>query len=129
MPSVCTFWLLPAEEAELLRSWGQHEPFVAFVDRWQLSREEGRPVPLGPITDVATETSLLLAPVSLLHLVSPQEELFSGAPRYGLSAMNSCVVTYTRGRQIGRDLSLSNVAAYWFEVTPTDGRCQSHRRL
>jgi hypothetical protein len=121
MPSVCTFWLLPAEEAELLRSWGKYEPFVAFADRWQPSREAVRPVPLGSIRDAATEASLLLAPVSLLHLVSPQEQVFSGAARYGLSAINSCVVTYTRGRQVGVDLSLSNVAAYWFEATP-DGR-------
>ena len=64
---------------------------------------------------------LLLAPRSLAHLVQPEERVVSGSTRFGVSAMNGCVLSYGRGAAVNGNLSLSNLAAYWFTTAP-DGR-------
>jgi hypothetical protein len=109
---VLTYWQLPSEEEAILARLEDLGRILAFPALRSPDRSEIQARPLRDWSEDQRVAGLLLTPEDDANRIQVEQKEFSGVAMWGVSAMDSCVVGYERGRVTGRELALSNLYAY-----------------
>jgi len=113
MPSVHTFWQLPEDEEPLLERLEKFGELYALPNDWRKDPLTLTPRPIREFLAENNPTQLLMLAGHQLGSVVVEEQDFEGQQLFGVTAMRSCVIAYSRAQFLGELLVLSNLAAYW----------------
>jgi hypothetical protein len=115
MPAVVTYWWLLEEEDEFLDYLARSGEVVAMPDAWMDSPEELAAMPVDRYIRECDPVQLLFGLSQHLANVPIRPRTHHGRAMYsGPNAMESCAISYSRGRlKDSTILTQFNLAAYW----------------
>ena len=108
--NVITYWIAPEEEYEFIQFLQSTGPIIAFAAEWKETKVAVAPQKLEDFLQAINPSQLMIAQENAYVIVETHG--FSGRVRYNITAEQSAVITYRRGRLVGDKLGQSNLAFY-----------------
>jgi hypothetical protein len=112
MPKVLGYWQLPDDERDFFAFLRDTGNIVAVPTYWAEDKADVAPMSFAEFVEQHKPANLHFGLAELMRPDLIKEQIFDGVRRFGMPAMETCEISYSRGKLQSGTLGLSNLSAY-----------------